>query len=375
MASAELTEAERLKFAVLSGGVALSRQAVERIEEQFGTGRLTAADYASTSGITLVLDHDIWVNAPIETYNPNFVTAPGCQLCVESGQLVLRGGGGEVKARFVPVPAYYKARNKWNEPYTSYAYTHTDRVRISPIEGCAMRCEFCNLPFEFKYRAKPLERLIDSVDTAMHDATLPASHILISGGTPARRHVDYLKQVYRAVITEFPAAHVDIMMVPVDGLFDLDELKRLGVNELSINIEIYNQQLARRYMPQKFKQGLDHYLKFIERAVGVLGPGRIRSMLLAGLEPAEDTLAGVQALAERGCVPVLSPFRPDPKTPLADAVPPPAASWEYIFLRSREIAGHYNIKLGPSCIPCMHNTLTLPDGTDHYYSHERPSVS
>jgi hypothetical protein len=24
------------------------------------------------------------------------------------------------------------------------------------------------------------------------------------------------------------------------------------------------------------------------------------------------------------------------------------------------------VKLGPRCIPCMHNTLTFPDGTDFY---------
>jgi hypothetical protein len=305
------------------------------------------------------------------------VNAPDYELCVDAGQLIVRGDGLETTARFVPVPDYHKDRNQWNEPYTSYAYTHADRVRISPIEGCGITCQFCNLPYEFRYRRKTVEGLVDSVDRAINDAVLPASHILISGGTPRPGDVDYLRQVYDTVITSFGAMFpVDIMMVPVDGLFDLQELRRIGVNELSINIELYNQQRARRLMPKKWRQGLAYYLNFIEHAVAILGPGRVRSMLLVGLESEGDTLNGVRALAERGCVPVLSPFRPDPETPLKNHAPPTAEFMEQIFLEASEIVTKHNIKLGPRCIPCMHNTLTLPDGTDHYYyQHDRHPIN
>ena len=39
-------------------------------------------------------------------------------------------------------------------PLTRFGVTHTDRVRVSPIEGCAWKCHFCDLPYEFAYRKK-----------------------------------------------------------------------------------------------------------------------------------------------------------------------------------------------------------------------------
>ncbi len=46
-------------------------------------------------------------------------------------------------------PEYHGRCNEAGEPYNSYAFTHADRVRISPIEGCSMTCKFCDLPYEF----------------------------------------------------------------------------------------------------------------------------------------------------------------------------------------------------------------------------------
>jgi hypothetical protein len=83
--------------------------------------------------------------------------------------------------------------------------------------------------------------------------------------------------------------------------------------------------------------------------------------------PPEDTLRAVRALAERGCDPVLSPFRPDPKTPMRNHPAPNADLLERLYLDSLEIVSQYQVKLGPRCIPCQHNTVTFPDGSIDYY--------
>ena len=88
---------------------------------------------------------------------------------------------------------------------------------------------------------------------------------------------------------------------------------------------------------------------------------------MVGIEPMEATLQAVEELAMRGCEPVLSPFRPDPATPLRDESPPSATFLEEIYVRSVEIVERHNAKLGPRCIPCMHNTLTFPDESGYYY--------
>jgi hypothetical protein len=224
-----------------------------------------------------------------------------------------------------------------------------------------MACKFCNIPYEDPYLTKPLDLLIGAARRALEDPLQPARHLLVSGGTPRDGDVPYLRDVYRRVLTEFPDIDVDIMMVPVDGLFDLEELRDLGVHELSINIEVFDQNEARHLMPHKYRQGLDYYLGFIERAAAVLGPGRVRSMLMVGLEDAASALDGVQAIVDAGGVPVLSPFRPDPATPLRDRRPLAADATEQVFLDARTIARAAGGDLGPDCAPCTHNTLALVD--------------
>jgi hypothetical protein len=355
-----LTPAERIKLDLLSEGLAITPEAQAYIDRANGDRPMTPADYASTSGIILVLDEDVWVNAPIVDYNANFVVAPANRLVGDQHGLAVEGPDGTVRARFWLPPAYHDQLNDHGEPYNSYAFTHGDRVRISPIEGCSFTCTFCNLPYEFRYRRKRVEGLVDSVARAIADETQPASHVLISGGTPRPEDYEYVKDVYEAVITGFPDIAVDIMMVPLDELMNVAWLNRIGVNELSLNIEIYNRDIARRKMAKKHKQTLEYYLDFIESAAEELGPGRVRSMLLVGIEPLEDTLAGVDAIAARGGIPVLSPFRPDPETPMRDHEPPPAPLLAEAYLRAQEVAARHDVTLGPSCLVCMHNTLTLP---------------
>ena len=364
---------EELKVRLLAHGIAIDPLARAYIDEANDGRAMTPADYASTSGLILELDGDVWVNAPFSDHNANFVDDTPFALALRDGHLAVEGAGFEVAARMWIPPAFHGTTNAAGEPYNSYAFTHTDRVRISPIEGCAMTCRFCDLPYEFRYRTKRIEGLVDAVRVARADPIQPASHVLISGGTPREPDFDYVRDVYEAVLTEFPDLAVDIMMVPVEGLLDVPRLHELGINELSINIEIFNRERARKIMRKKFDMGLDHYLDFIESAGSVMGRGRVRSMLLVGIEPVEDTLAGVRAIAERGGVPVLSPFRPDPLTPMRDERPPTADVLREVYLASKEICDELDVPLGPSCIPCSHNTLTFATtGTGDAHRHHGP---
>ncbi|MDQ1710818.1 MAG: hypothetical protein QOE45_268 [Frankiaceae bacterium] len=371
-----LTTAERMKFEILSTGISITPAAQEYINAGNRGRAMTPADYASTSGVILELEDDVWVNAPIGLYNSNFVQEPSHVLDVEEAALVVRGRDVQSAARFWLPPDYHDESDDMGDPFTSYAFTHSDRVRISPIEGCAVACKFCNLPYEFRYRRKSVDGLAGSVARALADETQPAYHVLISGGTPHDEDFGYVREVYESVITRFAGIDVDIMMVPLAGLLDAAWLDELGVAELSINIEIFSQPLARRVMRWKADLGLDHYLAFLAAAAEVMGAPRVRSMLLVGVEPMDQTLAGVRAIAERGCVPVLSPFRPDPATPMSTTRPPTADFMLETYLRARDIAASYDVPLGPSCVPCTHNTLTLAatGSGDAHGRHGHPHV-
>jgi radical SAM superfamily enzyme YgiQ (UPF0313 family) len=357
---------ELLKIGLMTSGMLISsnaRQVIEGNEKR----PLTLADYASTSGISLELPCNIWVNAPIIDHNSNFVKATPYVLDFESSGFFVRSEDYQFRATPTPVPAYHDKVNWRGEDFTRFGITHTDRVRISPIEGCINSCIFCDIPYTLKYYKKSKEDLVESITIALDDPIQPARHIMISGGTPKEEDYHYLNSVYDAVASAFPENNVDIMMAPLPGLLNAQGLKDRGIHGLSINLELYNEQIAQEMMKGKQKISRGTYLNFIEQSAKIFGEGNVRSLLMVGLEPIEDTLRGVEALAQRGCDPVLSPFRPSPDTPLKDMPPPTAKFLTETYERAKDIVEQYEgVKLGPRCIPCMHNTLTFPDESGKY---------
>ncbi|KQQ07561.1 radical SAM protein [Rathayibacter sp. Leaf296] len=370
--SASFTPAQQLKFSLLADGAVISPSAQSALDDIVHGGELSPADYASTSGLIIRMEDDVWVNMPVERYNPNFV--PGTTLVFDHGSdgFFVHGRGFESSASYWVPPSYLGGTTSTGRPLNNYVFTHGDRVRLSPTIGCAMVCDFCNIPFDDRYAGlKPVEIMLESVRTALGDELQPGRHLLISGGTPGPPHVPAMREAYEAVLQEFAGLEIDIMMVPLDGLYDLPRLDALGLHEISINLEVYSETIAQKIMPHKFRQGRSYYLDFLATAAEEIGGHRVRSMLMVGLEPLESTLEGVEAILERGCRPVLSPFRPDPATPLRDSRPPSAEELREVFLRASDLADSYGIELGPDCPPDTHNTLTL-SRTPVEYRHELP---
>jgi len=351
-----LNELELLKIDLMANGMRVSERAKQSLTNG-GQIPLSLFEYATTSGIPLKFQNsDIYVNSP---FAEDFCHSANWQLDSKDGEFFVVRNDKEQRVEPIPLPQYF------DTPWSQFAMTHTDRVRISPIAGCSFACQFCDLSKTHAYQKKKVGDLIESVKVALNDSILPARHILISGGNPKPEDERYMDEIYERITKAFDVP-VDIMMVPRRDIGYVDRLYSWGVNELSINLELFNPQIADEMIVGKNRIGREGHFRFLERAVGVYGKNKVRSILLAGLEPLEDTLRGVEALAERGVSPVLSPFRPSPKTPLANLSPPTAQQLAEVYERSREITKRHGVKLGPSCIPCQHNTLTFPDGSDFY---------
>ena len=191
-------------------------------------------------------------------------------------------------------------------------------------------------------------------------------HVLISGGSPLNRNEEYkyLNDVYeffgKKYGNKFP---IDIMLVPRGLNIDsnnyegyeifLKKLKEWNISGLSINLELYNDDYRKKYIPQKDFVGKEKYFKFIELAVKIFGKGNVRSCIIIGLEDIQDSLKAVEELCKIDCMPVLSPYIPnDDETFL-----PKPEFMKEVLLKSKEIADKYNVELGPICDSCKHNTI------------------
>lgn len=366
-----LTPEQNLKLHVLANGIEIEREAEDAWRDEF-QGPISLNEYASTSGICLKIEDGadgVWLNAP---YTQEFTEGADTKLRYNGG-FVLAHADDEFDTTVIPVPLFHGKTytdNGIEYPYTNLGVTHTDRIRISPIEGCGMVCKFCNLPYELRYRKKPEEELLRVIEIAKDDKQAPARHVLISGGTPKKEDEAWEDAIYESVIANSPLP-VDIMMTPREDPSYLRRLGNAGVNSLSVNLEVFDPEVAKRIIPSKNRRfGPQGYLDYIEKAVGELGVGRVQSLILFGkaIEPLESTLQGIQALVDRGAIPVLSPFRPDARTPMENEPAATEEEMKTIYERTVEICEDSNagVKPGPRCVPCHHNTVAFSDGSDFY---------
>jgi radical SAM superfamily enzyme YgiQ (UPF0313 family) len=363
---ASRTELEAVKTVALAQGVRIQDGALRDLG---GPDALTVHEYPTTGGITLVLEQEVLVNAPFD--EPYCAESP-LRLSASEGRFELRLDGLVVPVQdTLPLPGYLNALDGSGRAIDEVAMSHGDRIRLSPIEGCAFDCSFCDMGGRYVPRSP--ERIVAALEAALDDRALPARHVLISGGSPgwAAAEQDYYREVCVAVIdrarelsaTRDAPLTVDIMMsARKDGPEFVDRMVEAGVNGFSFNLEVFSEEPARNHLGRKHKSARPLLAPMIERAVEAFdrGSGRVRSLIIPGLESTEQTLEGVDWLASMGCDPVLSPFRPARGTALAAARPTEPGLLDEVLIRSREIVRGHGVRLGPRCVPCQHNTLSFP---------------
>lgn len=352
---------EAVKIAMLARGVRVTPEALARLTG-VDDAPLSIHEYPTTGGLTLELPDDVYVNAPFDEWYCDEATV---SLAVRGDSLVLTQPDlAEVPViRVLPLPGYLNASDSEGRSVTDVAMSHTDRVRLSPLAGCAYTCDFCDFHLQ-PYHLNDQKRLIQALDIVIGDKVLPVSHMLISGGSPRKAHYDQFLHVIGDVVEHAVTRGLatDIMMSPTVGeTAMLDELVRRGATGFSINLELFSGAAAMEHLGRKFKATRDHFGPFIARAVELLGTsGAVRSLIIPGLEPDEATLEGVDWLASFGCWPVLSPFRPAEGTPVQGTPPPSAERLRTLLDESRRIVAAHGVGLGPTCLPCQHNTLAFP---------------
>jgi radical SAM superfamily enzyme YgiQ (UPF0313 family) len=356
---------QSLKINLLSRGIQIDAPARSELTRG-GTEPFAIREYATTGGVTLVFDEDAYVNAP---YDEAFCRDAEAVLTYDAGStepFVVRFRGEAVPAAVLPLPGYLRTEDSRGRAVVDTAYSHADRVRISPIAGCTFSCKFCDTAGK-RYIRHPVEQMLKAFEVAKADTALPVRHALISGGTPGPKDYDYFADVCQKLIG-CAGIPVDMMMAPRHDTTFIECLAEWGIHGYAINLELYDDEAASRIVREKHGIGLKGFATSIERAVALTGGnGRVRSLMVVGLEPEEQTLRGVEFLARLGCDPVLSPFRPAQGTALAAHPPPSPELLERVYLAGLEIADKHGVKLGPRCIPCQHNSLTFPDASGAYY--------
>lgn len=197
-------------------------------------------------------------------------------------------------------------------------------------------------------------------DYCSHAKELGLKHFLVGGQTASLLDHDKIVGVVKIIHKYAPYADIYAMIVPYPEK-TITAMYHAGLNQLSCNLEVYDDELAKRYCPGKRLVTKDEYIKRLKFATTLMGrDGAVRSMLIVGLEPFDSLMKGVEELTVNGIQPILSIFRPLPETELNYLCAPSMLELYDIYNQCQQICKKHNLRLGPQCVNCQNNTLALP---------------
>jgi uncharacterized radical SAM superfamily protein len=176
-------------------------------------------------------------------------------------------------------------------------------------------------------------------------------------------YLDILEPYIRRIKRE-TGLLVGVQTPPHRDLSRYDGLREVGVNRVSFCFEIFDPTLFREICPGKHEEyGLDFYLEAIRYCARLGGRGPrhepwvTNGEIIAGLEPAESSIAAIDWITSVGAIPTVCVFRPLVGTDLEDMEPPRTEELVPVFRRLYETCMEARLPIG--CAPNVHVSLVM----------------
>ncbi|MCM1494498.1 MAG: radical SAM protein [Bacteroides sp.] len=350
-----------LKFKLFEKGIYLDEQVRSRLFEA-GYRVPSVVRTGSSYGIEAILESGLCVNIPINEKSPYRLSTDFRDVIDEKGISV-----SKIKILKNPISIDLNLDEK---VIPSAAKICFDRLGITVYSGCAFKegkkgCRFCGIDkashYSSHYLMKPNE-VLQILDSAMEIPNNGIRHILLSGGVIPKEDFGaaIFAEIASAIKKKYPKFSIYVMLPPPPQNSSLKSMINAGVDEIALNIEIFNQEFAQKLIPGKNEIGIERYFNALEFLGSQMDKFGARCLLMGGIEPIASTLKGIEAISQRGVMPIISHYRA-----VHNALPSclDKADTMYSFWESAsEVADKYNMVVGPTCIPCQNNVIALPIG-------------
>lgn len=247
-------------------------------------------------------------------------------------------------------PRWYGRETSAGKPMSMVVSAHCDTSLYTALyqggcdywQGDSM-CAFCAMKIDQRAQWRPVEEIIEVARVALEEN--PAAEITFGGGT--RLTPDKSARHKAAAIAELKrhlTMPVCVEMAAPDSDDWLALLKDSGLDAILLNLEIWDPDARRSLMPGKSAITRERYLDALGAAAKLFGPSQVSSQVIVGLEPIEDTLAALRAIADAGAIPLPVVFRPLPGTALADHPPPPVEDVLRVFEETLRLMGEKSLQ-------------------------------
>jgi len=188
----------------------------------------------------------------------------------------------------------------------------------------SLNCRFCttgNNVGEHEVVDKAVSDVVEVARAAKAESGVTFVHL--NAGFQGSRGVQFAEPYIRALKEEVGVL-VGAQLAPEKDFSHYDRLMDLGVDHVSFCLEFIDPEWFRRICPGKEKVlGQQIFFDSIAYCAKRMGKGAVSGEIIAGVEPLEQTLAGIDWIADHGAFPTVCVFRPTVGADM-ESWPPPA---------------------------------------------------
>lgn len=358
-----------IKFRLFLEGIDISIEQLQRMRSL--NFRVPAIVRAGASyGIEALINDNLEVNIPLNSSSKLKITEDFSHIIDNAGNVIC-------SVNLLKQPFDFDLKISESCELKNIAKMCFDRLGITVNPGCyfkksAKGCQFCGIDSSSHYSNVKLlspAQVLNIIEKAMKCIGKQSlRHILLSGGVVEQEDfgIDIFAEIIKRVKDNYTDLPIYLMLPPPPKNNMLLPLIESGLDEISMNIELVGIEYH-KMIPAKAEIGLSRYLNALEFMAKKMPKFSVRSILMAGIEPIENTLIGVEKLCAVGAMPILSFYRPvGDKAKVRNIFKRPEEVME-LWEKANEIASKYDMILGPTCKPCQNNVIALPNTAFHKY--------
>jgi hypothetical protein len=260
--------------------------------------------------------------------------------------------GHSYPVRLPDAPAWYSRVTSKGTPMSRVGVLQGTYlgIYINPI--CefwtqALNCRFCTTGQnvgDAEVTAKSIEDVVETCLAAKAESGITFVHL--NGGFQGGHGLEFVIPFVRA-IKERVGLLVGVQLTPERKLARYDQLIRLGVDHFSFCIELIDPAWFARICPGKARTlGHGLFLDVMEYCASRMPRGAVSGELIAGIEPVENTIAGIERITAAGAFPTVCIFRPTIGSDMSDWPPPDPSEMRTVMRAMYDACRRHRIPIG-----------------------------
>jgi hypothetical protein len=309
------------------------------------------------SGLELVIPTGSWMKREI------WMNAPVVEAFAQDSPYVLHGGPGGLEIHDDRGNFRYAVRVAEQPVWYGWETSHgTPMARVGVLQGTylgiyinpvcefwktSLQCRFCTTGQnvgDAETATKDIDDVVETCRAAKEESG--ATFVHLNGGFEGGHGLEHIEPYVRA-IKDRVGMLVGVQLTPERELSRYDRLIDMGVDHFSFCVELLDPEWFARICPGKARTlGQDLFFVAMEYCAARLPRGAVSGELIAGIEPIENTIDGIERITRAGAFPTVCIFRPTIGSAMEAWAPPSYDDMRRVMAAMYDACRRHRIPIG-----------------------------